>query len=58
MAQILRIYNKTRRSEIMIQIINMFWVVVIFWLVIEVISNRINKNRKLVKFNNGINTEK
>ncbi len=33
----------------MTQIINMFLIVVIFWLVIEVITNRISKNRKLVK---------
>ena len=30
----------------MMQIVNMFWVVVIFWLCIEVINYRINKNRK------------
>lgn len=33
----------------MLQIINMFCVVVIFWLFIEVIICRINKNRKYVK---------
>ncbi len=32
------------------QIINMFWIVVIFWLLIEMINSRINKNRKIVKF--------
>lgn len=30
----------------MMQIVNMFWVVVIFWLCIEVINYRISKNRK------------
>jgi len=42
----------------MIQIINMFWVVVIFWLVIEVINNRINKSRKLVKVIDELKNEK
>lgn len=42
----------------MAQIINMFWVVVVFWLVIEVINSRINKNRKLVKLIDDINHEK
>lgn len=41
----------------MMQIINMFWVVVIFWLVIEVINSRINKNRKLVKLVDKFNNE-
>jgi len=30
----------------MMQIINMFWIVVLFWLFIEVINYRINKSRK------------
>ena len=32
----------------MLQIINMFLVVVIFWLIIEFITVRVNKNRKMV----------
>jgi hypothetical protein len=40
------LYLVLRRSENMMQIINMFWIVVIFWLCIEVINYRINKNRK------------
>jgi len=42
----------------MAQIINMFWIVVIFWLVIEVINDRINKNRKLVKLIDDIKNDK
>lgn len=42
----------------MAQIISMFWIVVIFWLVIEIINSRINKNRKLVKLIDEINNEK
>ncbi|HNX22827.1 MAG TPA: hypothetical protein PKG60_02185 [Spirochaetota bacterium] len=42
----------------MAQIVNMFWVVVIFWLVIEVINNRINKNKKLGKLIDDINHDK
>jgi hypothetical protein len=42
----------------MAQIINMFWIVVVFWLVIEVINNRINRNRKLIKLIDDINNEK
>lgn len=42
----------------MAQIISMFWVVVVFWLVIEVINSRINKNRKLIKLIDDINNEK
>ncbi len=42
----------------MIQIIIMFLVVVFFWLVVEVINNRINKNRKLVKLVNEPGNEK
>ena len=58
MACILRNILLSRRSEIMAQIINMFWVVVVFWLVIEVINSRINRNRKLIKLIDDINNEK
>ena len=30
----------------MIQILNMFWVVVVFWLLIEVINSRMGRTRK------------
>ncbi len=42
----------------MSQIISLFWVVVIFWLVIEIINSKINKNRKLVKMTDEFNNEK
>lgn len=31
----------------MIEILNMFWIVVVFWLVIEVVNSRLNRNRKI-----------
>ena len=33
--------------EIMIQILNMLWIVVFFWLVIEFINSRLNRNRRI-----------
>jgi len=41
----------------MSQIINMFCVVVIFWLIIEVINYRIFKNKKPVKIIDEVNHE-
>lgn len=58
MARILLNIILSWRPEIMAQIISMFWVVVVFWLVIEVINSRINKNRKLIKLIDDINNEK
>ena len=42
----------------MSQIINMFWVVVIFWLIIEIINSRITKNKKISKIIDEINDQK
>jgi len=41
----------------MIQIINMFFAVVIFWLIIEVIYYRVTGSRKTVKIIDEINPE-
>ena len=41
----------------MSQIINMFCVVVIFWLIIEIINYRIRKNRNPVKIIEEVNHE-
>ncbi len=32
----------------MIEIIYMFWIVLIFWFVIEIINDRLNRNKKIV----------
>ncbi|HQO39885.1 MAG TPA: hypothetical protein PK986_05405 [Spirochaetota bacterium] len=43
----------------MIQILNMLWIVVLFWLVIEFINSRLNRREKHInirdEFNQGIN---
>ncbi|HPS58943.1 MAG TPA: hypothetical protein PK514_12630 [Spirochaetota bacterium] len=43
----------------MIQILNMLWIVVLFWLVIEFINSRLNRKGKSTditdEFNQGIN---
>ena len=42
----------------MLQIINMFWIVVVFWLVIEIINNRLNRNKKIISLGNEVNNDK
>lgn len=42
----------------MVQIFYMFWVVVVFWLIIEVISSRINRNRRSGKMINDLNNDR
>lgn len=32
----------------MSEIIYMFWIVLIFWFVIEIISDRLNRNKKVI----------
>lgn len=39
----------------MIQILNMFWIVVVFWLVIEFINARLNRNRKIINITDEFN---
>lgn len=58
MACILHNISIYRRSENMSQVIGLFWLVVIFWLVIEVINSKINKNRKFIKMTDEFNNEK
>jgi len=41
----------------MLQIINMFLIVLIFWLIIEYFADRANKNRKLVKVIDPLNNK-
>lgn len=42
----------------MAQIFSMFLIVLIFWLIIEVINNRLSRNKKVVKFIDKLNHEK
>jgi len=42
----------------MSQLLNMLLIVIFFWLIIEIINNRISKNKKMVKFIDELNHEK
>ncbi len=48
-----------QEAGVMIQILNMLWIVVLFWLVIEFINSRLNRREKHInirdEFNQGIN---
>ncbi len=51
--------SSQKEAGIMIQILNMLWIVVLFWLVIEFINSRLNRKGKSTditdEFNQGIN---
>jgi hypothetical protein len=51
-------YNYPKGGQKMSQVLNMLWVVLIFWLVIEIVNNRISKNKRIVKFIDELNNEK
>lgn len=46
-----------KEAGIMMQILNMLWVVVLFWFIIELINSRLNKKGKSVNIRDEFNQE-